>query len=779
MIPANADILNRKINALLKLDHTGYANVLRDANQSLHGGTVPARLSVEAEKHAHKVGYSSIQVSGGTRTHVPMMKGYNPFDENRVFRTAYPDELLTCLVRGDASFVYKPQPDDVTEELLKQMILSGINGYTIFDGLGDTRQQEFEIKTINKFRAEGHPVFAQAGLLIGSAPYMDLDYYRQRADRLMKANPQMFYLKDAVGDSDPEMNARVVELLKKEYKLPVQIHVHYTHGTAKRNLVSAFEAGANILDVLHPSLAGNTGHASVLDIHAALKAHANPAVKGRVPKINEAAIHADTHDAGLLRLQYLGAEPKYNKDTRAAMKGGRAPGGAAGPLRGQFDEHFKNTYGMEWAQSERLIYAMMEPLLPLLGWPTMVTPHAKNTAAQAASIILLAVANDPNFKITMESERMAKEIVKFMAENGGISGEQRESLKQKLKNAPAAPEIAAQIILSDYVTNPEFVKSALIKRMTPDITDYLTGRLGEIPGQPDAQVQQEALKRANLTEVVKARQADLLEPRMEATRERLIADRLISKPVDGETEDEAAARIKKDIKPELVVLAALELPKLDEGYKFAVAAHKGELRPEQPPELRTQFQQGGRLGPVAGFVMQVAVNAVEIQRLNDSGSADPVTAQEILKLEAANRELLNKTIPDTLKKAGREKHALGRALQAVNVHLAEIACGKEGLGLNHEFLPQIPLNFQPRTMDEMIEVVGLDSIAAAAEHMMHDAHDQLEEVVAAVEQKILAVTQIPAQVDAALEVFYSRVKAEVTSMRDALTNDDNTPRPQA
>ena len=752
MIPANADILNRKINALLRLDHAGYANVLRDANQSLHGGTVPARLSVEAEKHAHQVGYSSIQVSGGTRTHVPMMKGYNPFDENRVFRTAYPDELLTCLVRGDASFVYKPQPDDVTEELLKQMILSGINGYTIFDGLGDTRQQEFEIKTINKFRAEGHPVFAQAGLLVGSAPYMDLDYYRQRADRLMKANPQMFYLKDAVGDSDPEMNARVVELLRKEYNLPVQIHVHYTHGTAKRNLVTAFEAGANILDVLHPSLAGNTGHASVLDIHDELTKHGNAAVKARAPKINIPAIHADTQSAGLLRLQYLGAEPKYNKDTRAAMKGGRAPGGAAGPLRGQFDEHFKNTYGMEWAQSERLIYAMMEPLLPLLGWPTMVTPHAKNTAAQAASIILLVVANDPAF---------------------------REALEKKVKDGQSRPEAATQIILDDYVTNPAFVKSALIKRMTPDITDYLTGKLGEIPGQPDAQVQQEALKRANLTEVVKARQADLLEPRMEKTRERLIAEGFISKPVDGETADEAAARTKKDMKPELVVLAALALPKLDEGYKFAVAAHKGELRPEQPPELRTQFQQGGRLGPVAGFVMQVAVNAVEIQRLNDSGTSDPKTAQDILKLEAANRELLNKTIPDTLKKAGREKHALGRALQAVNVHLAEIACGKEGLGLNHEFLPQIPLNFQPRTMDEMIEVVGLDSIAAAAEHMMHDAHDQLEEVVAAVEQKILAVTQIPAQVDAALEVFYSRVKAEVRSMRDALTNDDNTPRPHA
>ncbi len=752
MIPANADILNRKINALLRLDHTGYANVLRDANQSLHGGTVPARLSVEAEKHAHKVGYSSIQVSGGTRTHVPMMKGYNPFDENRVFRTAYPDELLTCLVRGDASFVYKPQPDDVTEELLKQMILSGINGYTIFDGLGDTRQQEFEIKTINKFRAEGHPVFAQAGLLVGSAPYMDLDYYRQRADRLMKANPQMFYLKDAVGDSDPEMNARVVELLKREYKLPVQIHVHYTHGTAKRNLVSAFEAGANILDVLHPSLAGNTGHASVLDIHDELTKNGNAAVKARAPKINIPAILADTQSAGLLRLQYLAAEPKYNKDTRAAMKGGRAPGGAAGPLRGQFDEHFKNTYGMEWAQSERLIYAMMEPLLPLLGWPTMVTPHAKNTAAQAASIILLVVANDPAF---------------------------REALEKKVKDGQSRPEAATQIILDDYVTNPAFVKSALIKRMTPDITDYLTGKLGEIPGQPDAQVQQEALKRANLTEVVKARQADLLEPRMEKTRERLIAEGFISKPVGGETADEAAARTKKDMKPELVVLAALALPKLDEGYKFAVAAHKGELRPEQPPELRTQFQQGGRLGPVAGYVMQVAVNAVEIQRLNDSGSADPVTAQEILKLEAANRELLNKTIPDILRKAGREKHALGRALQAVNVHLAEIACGKEGLGLSHEFLPQIPLNFQPRTMDEMIDVVGLDSIAAAAEHMMHEAHDQLEEVVATVEQKILAVTQIPAQVDAALEVFYSRVKAEVRLMRDALTNDDNKPSPNA
>lgn len=713
MIPSNADILNQKIKHLLNPSNTGYSDISpRDVNQSLMAGTVPAGVWTKAQPNADRTGVVSLQVAGGTRTHVPMMEGYNPFEENRTFRKAYPDALLTCLVRGDASFVYKPQPDDVTFALLKHTVHSGINGYTIFDGSGDVRQQEFAIKTINQFRDAGHPVYAQAGLLIGSSPVLTMDYYKSRADRLAAMNPAMFYLKDPVGDADPERVAEVVELLK-QYNIPIQVHAHDTHGKAKAILVTAFEAGANYLDTAHPSLAGNTGHPSILDIHGELLRNKNPAAQARVPKIDVAAIEKDANSAAILRLQYSGIEPKYNKDTRQAMGEGCAPGGAGATLRKQFEVHFKNTFGMNWDQAEETIYRVQKPLLPLLGDPVQVTPHAKNTSAQSAASIIFAIGMNREFKDTLE-----------------------QAVKQGQDRAQAAKEI----IRDRYAPDPAFMKSALIARMTPDMVDYLTGKLGEIPGVPDADVQAEALRRAGLVKVLSERPASLLAPRMEKTKARL------------------AAEGYGDMPEELVVLAAIDLPTLNEGHDFAVKAHKGELTPKPAPQLPVFLQEDKPLHPYAPTIAKIAHAALEIQKLEDGfykAEGDP--QERVIALRQSIAQDLD-SIRTGLKAEGKSPNTVGRAMLYANQTIEQVSTS---LGVTKDNVPQFGLNYKFVSKNDHAEIFGMENVSSAASCILSGEKTELVSLFDQVSERIENAGLLNEQKIAAVEHFNSLVKAEV------------------
>lgn len=365
-----------------------FNNTLRDSYQSNLSAAPSATEIVAAEPNAARVGWASVQVGGGTFFDVPVLRGRDPWAEQKILCAAFPTLPKTILVRGDSAVGYNIYAADVVHALVRQYAKTGINGFTIFDGLNDTRNQENAIAAVNACAADGFDVYAQGGICIGSSPAYTVDRALRNADALVKMGARDLYLKDPVGVADAEFVYDLVRRLKAEFAQDVYIHTHNTHGMAYAIYMAAIEAGVDAVDVAHPAAGENVAQPNALRIAHMMRQHPNPSVRERVPHLNDEAIHADTNSIAALRYKYAALEPVFDRAVFDAMLAAKAPGGAASTLKGMMEAQFA-ARGMSWRDAQIAIYTKQAAILTELGNPLQVTPHAKNTTAFAATRLLM------------------------------------------------------------------------------------------------------------------------------------------------------------------------------------------------------------------------------------------------------------------------------------------------------------------------------------------------------------------------------------------------------
>ncbi len=366
-----------------------FNNTIRDSYQSNLAMQPSAREITEAESHALQVGWHSLQGGGGTFFHVPMLRGRDPWEEQRVMRSAYPDIPMSILVRGDTLVGYDINPDDVIEAYVRQMVKEGINGFTIFDGLNDTRNQEVPIRVVNACREEGANVYAQGVICLGDSPAFTMDLYMDSAEKLHSMGVRDFYLKDPCGVVQPGTVHELVSRLKDKYDRDVYIHAHNTHGLAYVAYMAAIEAGADGIDVAHPAMSENVAQPSALRMLQLIENHPNRYVRERAPKLDIGAIDADMESIARLRMQYRNTEPTFDREVFQALFHAKGPGGAASTLKPIMEANMKAVLGLDWRRAQIEIYRQQAKILGSLGYPLQVTPHAKNTTEQAGRELFL------------------------------------------------------------------------------------------------------------------------------------------------------------------------------------------------------------------------------------------------------------------------------------------------------------------------------------------------------------------------------------------------------
>lgn len=365
-----------------------FNNTIRDFAQSNLSAAPSATEIVTAESHATDVGWASLQVGGGTFFDVPVMRGRDPWAEQKILCDAYQGVPKTILVRGDSAVGYNIYREDVVNAMVRQYAKTGVNGFTIFDGLNDTRNQEAAIKAVNECKAEGMDVYAQGVICIGSSKAFTVDGALRNAEALNEMGVRDIYLKDPVGVSDPEFVHRLVTALKREFDNPVYVHTHNTHGKAYAIYMAGIEAGADAIDVAHPAGAENVGQPSALRMLHLMSRHPSQSVRDRAPALNIDAIAADSDAIAAMRYKYKSLEPAFDREVFAAMLAAKAPGGAASTLKGMMEGQFK-ARGLSWRDAQIAIYNKQAQILDALGDPLQVTPHAKNTTSYAATRLLL------------------------------------------------------------------------------------------------------------------------------------------------------------------------------------------------------------------------------------------------------------------------------------------------------------------------------------------------------------------------------------------------------
>jgi pyruvate/oxaloacetate carboxyltransferase len=409
-----------------------FNNTIRDSYQSNLSAAPSATEIVTAEPHAAQAGWASVQVGGGTFFDVPVLRGRDPWVEQKILCDAYPEIPKTILVRGDSAVGYNIYASDVVRAMIAAYAKTGVNGFTIFDGLNDTRNQRAAIAAVHEAAAKGHDVYAQGGICVGNSTSFTLDHALRSADALVKMGVRDLYLKDPVGVADPEFVYKLVKRLKTEFENNVYMHTHNTHGMAYALYMAAIEAGVDAVDVAHPAAGENVAQPSALRILHMMQKHPNEEVRLRAPLLDMRAIAMDVPTITALRFKYASLEPAFDRDVLDAMLAAKAPGGAASTLKGIMEAQFA-ARGKNWREAQIAIYKKQAEILPILGDPLQVTPHAKNTTAFAAARLL------------MGEKALTQEIAQYLTGQYG--------------DVPGTPD-------------PDLVKQALVKS---NMTDVFTG----------------------------------------------------------------------------------------------------------------------------------------------------------------------------------------------------------------------------------------------------------------------------------------------------------------
>ncbi len=326
----------------------------------------------------NRTGFYSMEVWGGATFDVPTrFLNEDPWDRPRILKKLMPDTPLQMLLRGQNLVGYRNYADDVVTAFVHHAAEVGIDVFRIFDALNDERNFETSLRAVKESgkHAQLCLSYSLTEPKLGG-PVYNIDYYVNKALILEKMGADSFCIKDMAGLIAPDDAYALISALKKELKIPVQLHTHHTSGMGLMSCLKAIEAGVDIVDTALAPFALRTSLPPVEPIVVALK--------------------GTPRDTGLdlphlFKLgQYIESiAPKYREfldttrmaviDTAVLMH--QIPGGMTTNLVAQLRE-------ADALDKIEEVYAELPRVRKELGYPPLVTPTSQIVGIQAVQNVL-------------------------------------------------------------------------------------------------------------------------------------------------------------------------------------------------------------------------------------------------------------------------------------------------------------------------------------------------------------------------------------------------------
>jgi len=343
---------------------------LRDGHQSLWATRMRTNDILDILDTVDQVGYYSLEVWGGATFDVCLrFLRENPWERLRLIKSKAKKTPLQMLLRGQNVVGYKNYPDDLVDRFVETAHENGIDIFRIFDALNDSRNLEAAIKAVKK-----HGAHAQGTLSFTTSPVHTIEKYVSDAKEQIAMGIDSLCIKDMAGLLSPTMSKNLVTALKKETKIPIQIHCHATSGMADSAYLEGVKAGAGAVDCAISSMAGFSSQPPVETI---------------------AAIFRETEYNVDLDLEALRKVNKYFKDLTPKRSKGRGfepiidseilihqiPGGMISNFRSQLEQQ---------GAIEKLDEALEEVtrVRKDLGYPPLVTPTSQIVGTQAVMNVI-------------------------------------------------------------------------------------------------------------------------------------------------------------------------------------------------------------------------------------------------------------------------------------------------------------------------------------------------------------------------------------------------------
>ncbi|MBI5207503.1 MAG: acetyl-CoA carboxylase biotin carboxyl carrier protein [Candidatus Firestonebacteria bacterium] len=224
---------------------------LRDAHQSLWATRMKTSEILPIAEKIDKVGYHSVEVWGGATFDVCLrFLNEDPWERLRNIKKIMKNTPLQMLLRGQNVVGYKNYPDDLLKAFIERTVKNGIDIIRIFDALNDVRNMVRAIEYTKKLGAH-----AQGTVCYTISPVHTIDHYIKTARELVQLGIDSLCIKDMAGILYPYASYSLVKELKKEIKIPIQLHCHSSSGMATVAYLKAIEAGVDIVDCASAPLA--------------------------------------------------------------------------------------------------------------------------------------------------------------------------------------------------------------------------------------------------------------------------------------------------------------------------------------------------------------------------------------------------------------------------------------------------------------------------------------------------------------------------------------------
>jgi len=381
---------------------------VRDGHQSLFATRMTTEEVVELCKIYDKVGYHAIEVWGGA-TFDSCMRFLNedPWVRLRKVREVCKNTKLQMLFRGQNILGYRHYSDDVVDMFCKKSIENGIDIIRVFDALNDIRNLEQAVKSTKKYGGE-----CQIALSYTTSPVHTIEYYVDLAKKIEKLNADSICIKDMAGVMTPEDAKKLITALKKEVKIPLELHSHCTAGLCEMTYNAAIEAGIDIVDTSLSPLSNGTAQPSTQALNVALKGSVYD------PKLNMDALHEAEPIMTKIVNKYVGnglLNPKSFQINPNILKY-QVPGGMLSNMIKQLtDQGAMDKY--------EEVLKEIPNVRKDLGYPPLVTPMSQMVGTQA----VLNVLNGERYKMC------AKEIKDYLhGKYGQAPAPINEEIKHKI-----------------------------------------------------------------------------------------------------------------------------------------------------------------------------------------------------------------------------------------------------------------------------------------------------------------------------------------------------------
>jgi pyruvate carboxylase subunit B len=353
-------------------------NTFRDGHQSIYATRMKTEDMIPIAEEMDSCGYWAIEVWGGaTFDTMHRFLGEDPWMRPRILKKYITKTPFAMLLRGQNLVGYRHYADDVVRAFVDKSCEIGIDIFRCFDALNDFRNIETCVERIkaNGKHFEGTVCYSLTEGRLGGDIY-NLDFYVAKCKELERMGADTVCIKDMAGLLSPYDAYDLFTALKKEIKVPLHLHTHYTSGMASMSCLKAIDAGVDIIDTCLAPFALRTSM---------------PATEAMV-----AALRGTPRDSGidLYNLLKLGEHlediaPKYNhllaNHKLSIIDNGvlahQIPGGMISNLTGQLKE-------MNALHRLDEIYSEVEQTRKDMGYPPLVTPVSQIVGAQAVLNVL-------------------------------------------------------------------------------------------------------------------------------------------------------------------------------------------------------------------------------------------------------------------------------------------------------------------------------------------------------------------------------------------------------